>query len=178
VSMFVVRGTKTFRDRASGVAVVDGIDGSTSILGEWYVNVVRWRRPVALFVSELTLLPVLLPLAPANKVIERLPGALAEVLGAIGLDPAFIDGELAEMTDWRLGSTRNRSVLGVMNEFAFLARFRYEEDRDAVDLLSLSVDLAGTPCSPLYKRAITPRDEVHAVAAEVRERHSASGAGG
>jgi hypothetical protein len=34
--------------------------------------VLRWRRPAALFVNGLTLLPLVLPLAPAKALLTRL----------------------------------------------------------------------------------------------------------
>ena len=56
------------------------------------------RRPqVVLFVNEHTLLPVLLPLAPATTLLKRLPEVLAEVLKAHAAPPAFIDQVLTSL---------------------------------------------------------------------------------
>ncbi|TBT93132.1 DUF6933 domain-containing protein [Propioniciclava tarda] len=44
-------------------------EASTNRLGAWYATVLPWRpQQVALFVSERTLLPVVLPLAPADTI--------------------------------------------------------------------------------------------------------------
>jgi len=45
---------------------------STTLLGDWYATYLPWRpRQVALLVSERTLLPLLIPLAPASTLLNR-----------------------------------------------------------------------------------------------------------
>jgi hypothetical protein len=68
------------------------------------------------------------------------------------------------MKDHVLDKTRNRSVVGVMNEFAFLAEY-HRASKAALDLETISVLLAGTRCGPLYKTHITPDRALAAVAA-------------
>jgi hypothetical protein len=46
-------------------------DTSTMALGDWYATALSWRPQVALFVNEATLLPVLMPMAPAGIVMGR-----------------------------------------------------------------------------------------------------------
>jgi hypothetical protein len=82
------------------------------------------------------LLPVLLPLAPAATLLARFPPQAAAVLAAHGTPRAVVDSELRQMRDCRLAKTANRSVVGVMNEFTFLAR-AYRGDASAPDLLRL-----------------------------------------
>lgn len=86
-----------------------------------------WRPKLALFVNATTLLPVFMPLAPAATVLERFPDTLAVVLRAHGTADCIIDRELAETAEQRLAKTSNRSVVGVMNEFARLADWRRDE---------------------------------------------------
>ena len=50
-----------------------------------------------------------------------------------------------------------------MNEFKFLAEVYSRVDPE-MDLMALSLRLAGTPCSPLYKRHISPDRELAALA--------------
>ena len=64
-----------------------------------------WRPQIALFVNEVTLLAVLVPLAPAATVLDRFSEALAEVLLAHGASPAFLEAEVGEMGGWRLAQT-------------------------------------------------------------------------
>ena len=79
------------------------------LLGEWYATVMFWRPQVALFVSETTLLPVFVPLAPASSVIRRLPVELADVLRRQEVSGAFIDKELSKMNEAVCLPTASRS---------------------------------------------------------------------
>jgi hypothetical protein len=100
----------------------------------------------ALFVNEPTLLPVLMPLAPAATLLARFPPQLAAVLAAHGTPGAVIDEEQRQMRDRRLAKTSNRSVVGIMNEFTFLAE-AYRGDTPGPDLLALALRLATTPAA-------------------------------
>ena len=51
------------------------------------------------------------------------------------------------MSEVSYDKTRDRSVVGSMNDFRFMANWR--DERRADDLTALSVDLADTPCGPL-----------------------------
>jgi hypothetical protein len=159
----VVHGTKRFRDRVPRAAA-DANDRSSTLLGPWYATLLRWRPAVALFVNESTLLPVLVPLAPARTLLGRLPAAVADVLAAHHVPREVIDSEVTEMAGVRVAPTTNRSVVGVMNEFGYLADAVRNDYVD--DLLALSVRLAGTPCSPLYRRHVSPDRELAALVAE------------
>jgi hypothetical protein len=71
----------------------------------------------------------------------------------------FIDAELSQLGRVQLARTNDRSLLGSMNEFTYLA----DVDRHSiavVDLLALSLRLAETPCGPLYHRHVTPHEEL------------------
>ncbi len=159
--MVVVRGTKKFLDRA-GPAMEDP-PPSTTVLGDWYANVLFWRPQVALFVNERTLLPVLVPLAPASTVISRLRSTLETLLGLIAVPGSFVAHELQAMEDAWLAKTTSRSVVGVLNEFRHLAQL--ERDRPG-NLVALSLRLAGVPCGPLYKTYVEPRRAVAGAADE------------
>src|SRR3954454_405174 len=148
----VVHGTRAFRDRVPGPAAGPG-ETSTTVLGDWYATVLRWRRPAALFVNELTLLPLVLPLAPAKTLLTRLPDALAELLSADRVPAPLIEAEHVEALEHPLAPTTNRSLAGVMNEFAFLADLHRDEQPD---LMRLSMRLATTPCGRLFQRHISP----------------------
>lgn len=57
----------------------------------------------------------------------------------------------------------SRSLVGVMNEFAFLGNLHRVELGADEDLVALWIDLAETPMSPLYKRHISPDHELRAL---------------
>lgn len=160
--MFVLHATKKLLDRI-GPPDDAAADASTA-LGNWYATALFWKPQVALFVNEPTLLPVFLPLAPASTLVRRFAPALATTLRAHGVDARFIDAELAAMAEHRLAKTSNRSVVGSLTDFAYLADVR--RTRGGVeDLLSLSLSLAQTPCSPLANRHGFPDRELLALIA-------------
>lgn len=165
--MVIIHGTQRFRDRVTATPAADG-DTSTTILGAWYATVLRWRPAVPLFVNASTLLPVFMSFAPTRTLLDRFPAAVAEVLAAHGVPTAVITEETAAMSTCRVAPTANRSVVGTMSDFSFLAD--HHRGDFANDLLGLSVQLAETPCSPLYKRHISPDREL----ATVIERYLAS----
>ena len=151
--MFNLHCTQKLLDRIKPVVQTPG--QSTTHLGDWYATVLFWKPQLALLVNERTLLPVVMPLAPASTLAQRFPEALSKVLNALGTDESKIKAELSEMTEQVFAKTANRSVLGVMNQFAYQAE-GYRQHFGIVDPLSLSLKLADTPCSPLYKTAICP----------------------
>ena len=66
------------------------------------------------------------------------------------------------MRDCRRAKTANRSVVGIMNEFTFLAE-AYRGDAPVLDLLAAAMQLATTPCGPLYGTHISPDRELAAL---------------
>lgn len=159
--MLVLHGTKKLRDRVKNIPA-HSLETSTTALGDWYATAVFWRPQVCLLVNEATLLPVLLPLAPTANLADRIPDAVGQVLAAHGASDEFIAAEREQMEEVRIAKTSNRSVVGIMNEFIFLAEADRQSDGEP-DLLGLSVRLAETPCGPLYKRHISPDRELAAL---------------
>lgn len=129
------------------------------MVGNWYATVLFWKPQVALLVNEKTLLPVLMPLAPATDLAARFPEHLAGVLVAHGVPEQFINHELAQMNEVRYAKTSNRSVVGIMNQFSYQAE-GYRGYLETKDLRALSLRLSETPCSPLYKSAVSPDREL------------------
>ena len=161
VAVFSIHATKKLLDRVNR-AVLPAVSEPATILGNWYANALFWKPQAALLVNERTLLPVLMPLAPAATLAERFPEALQRVLEALGVAPAFIDVEIAAMAEARYAKTANRSVIGSMNDFKYLAEV-YRSYRGLDDLVALAVELSGTPCGPLYERHVSPGRELSAV---------------
>lgn len=158
-TVYSLHSTKKLRDRAKQ-PVLPAVADPTTWLGNWYGTALFWRPQLALLVNEQTLFPILVPLAPAATVLDRFPIALGDTLAAAGIESQFIDAELAEMADGQWARTDSRSVLGIMNEFSFLANeSRRRHDFDPRDL---ALWLAQTPCGPLYGRHISPDRELAA----------------
>lgn len=130
-------------------------------LGNWYGTVRFWRPQVALLVNERTLFPVLMPLAPAATLMARFPDALQQTLEARGVAADFMESERAAMVEGQYAKTASRSVLGIMNEFGYLADV-YRDHRGPTDLVTLALVLSETPCGPLYQRHGSPNRELDA----------------
>lgn len=160
--MFSLCVTKKLLGRIKPATVASDTTSSTH-LGSWYATALFWKPQVALLVNEKTLLPVLMPLTPATDLATRFPLHLADVLAAHGVPQQFIDHELAQMTEVQYAKTSNRSVVGIMNQFSYLAE-GYREYLETKDLLALSLRLSETPCSPLYKSAVSPDRELKRLA--------------
>jgi hypothetical protein len=101
-------------------------------------------------------------LAPAATLLARIPEQVARVLAAHGTPHTVIADELQRMRECRLAGTANRSVVGIMNEFAFLATTNRDKG-GRQDLLDISLQLARTPCGPLYRKNVSPDRELAAL---------------
>jgi len=167
-----VRATKKLLQRLGRPTLRDG-EGSTTLLGEWYATALFWRPQVVLLVNEPTLLPVLLPLAPAATLPARVPAQIAAMLSAHGAPARIVDRELQHMRDWRVAPTANRSVLGIMNEFTYLAE-AWRDGAAQPDLQALALWLAETPCGPLSGKHVSPDRELAALLDSFAERRTGS----
>jgi hypothetical protein len=156
--VLIVRATKKLLDRIGPPTLRDG-EQSTTVLGQWYATALPWRPQVALLVNEPTLLPVLMPLAPAATLPARAARHIAAILATHATPEAVIEEELRHMRDYRVAATVNRSVVGIMNEFSRLAAVHRDP---CPDLTDLAQRLATTPCSPLYGRNVSPDRELAA----------------
>jgi len=152
--VLIVCATKKLLQRLGPPTLQEG-EQSTTLLGQWYATALFWKPQVALLVNEPTLLPVLMPLAPAATWPARIAQQVAAALTAHGTPTTVIDEELLHMRDCRLARTTNRSVVGIMNEFSYLAE-AYRDQHPGQDLLDLAMRLATTPCGPLYTKYISP----------------------
>lgn len=151
---YSIHATRKLLDRIRP-SLVDSKPVSGDALRDWYATALFWKPQLALFVHAETLLPVLMPLAPVSRLAERFPAHLAAVLNALDVNASFIAAQVAAMGEVQYAKTSNRSVLGIMNQFSYLAE-GYREYLETSDLLELSLKLADTPCSPLYKSHISP----------------------
>ena len=96
---------------------------STTRLGDWYGNVLQiGQRQHLLFISEQSRLPVVLPITESKRLSTVFPDAVCERLAIVGVAAEDIADERARMSEIAFGQTRNRSLLGTLNDFAFMAQ--------------------------------------------------------
>ena len=147
--MVVLRCTQKLLVRLKQVGDLPPVE-STTRLGDWYGNILRiGRRQHLLFISERSRLPVVIPIREGKRLAEVFPDAVCEVLGRIRVAAADIAEERSRMSEIVFGRTRNRSLLGTLNDFAFMAQVgsaRRPEPETPEELMRF---LAQTPILPL-----------------------------
>ena len=117
-------------------------------LGDWYVNrIVVDRQPLLLLVSSASLLPMLLPARDVRGLPGKLGALVAARLRRCGVDVRAVDAEQQAMDPVVIGPTVDRSVLGIMVDFAKAVPYHLEAGRWNDDTLELvEARLAETPC--------------------------------
>ncbi len=147
--MVVLRCTQKLLARlkqADNLPVVE----STTRLGDWYGNILQLgRRQHLLFISERSRLPVVIPICESKRLASVFPDAVCEVLSNVGVAAFDIADERSRMSEIAFGRTRNRSLLGTLNDFAFMAQTgdaRRTEPESPEELMRF---LAQTPILPL-----------------------------
>ena len=117
-------------------------------LGDWYVNrVVVDRQPLLLLVSSTSLLPMLLRARDVRTLPERLAALVAARLRRCDIDARAIDAEQHAMRSVVIGPTVDRSVLGIMVDFAKAIPYYLEPGQWNEATLELVEErLAETPC--------------------------------
>jgi hypothetical protein len=123
---------------------------STTRLGDWYGNDL-WigRRQHLLFISERSRLPVVLPIREAKQLGTVFPDAVCARLAVVGVAAGDIADERARMLEIAFGRTKNRSLLGTLNDFTFMAQSgdaRRTEPESPEELMQF---LSQTPILPL-----------------------------
>lgn len=144
--MVVLRRT---RKLASALpASLPGPGRSETALGDWYVNRLTVdRRPLLLLVSSRGLLPILLPARDVASLPDRLPDIVAGRLRRLGIAPAVVHAEVASMTPVAVDATVDRSVVGIMVDFAKSVPHYLEPGAwDVSTLTFVEARLAETPC--------------------------------
>jgi hypothetical protein len=124
---------------------------STTRLGDWYGTLIRFgRRQALLFISERSRLRVLLPARDVDRLALAFPKAVSETLMSLGVPTAAAEQERLSMSPITIGPTRSRSLLGSLNEFAFLARADFITKRDPT-LDAVARELAEVPLISPFK---------------------------
>ena len=144
--MVVLRPTRKLQ--ATLPASRDGDATSDTALGDWYVNrILVDRQPLLLLVSSRSLLPILILGRDVRSLPDRLADLVAARLRRMGISPRFIAAEARAMSPVRIAKTTDRSVLGIIVDFAKGIPFYLEAGGwDETTLLFVERRLAETPC--------------------------------
>ncbi len=147
--MLVLRCTQKLLVRLKQAGELPAVE-STTRLGDWYGNILRiGRRQHLLFISERSRLPVVLPITESKRLTTVFPDAVCERLGIVGVSPEDIAHERVRMSEIAFGGTRNRSLLGTLNDFAFMAQQGNANRVEPESPEELMQFLSQTPILPL-----------------------------
>lgn len=144
--MVILRPTRKLHS-ALPVSEIEPTKSDTA-LGEWYVNrVVVDRLPLLLLVSSASLLPMIIPAREVRTLPTRLVQLVDARLRRLGLDQQIIMAETRAMDTVAICPTKDRSVLGIMVDFAKGIPYYLEPGRwDEASLAQVEDRLAETPC--------------------------------
>ena len=143
--MIILRPTQKLHDVLPPTLPVDS--ESDTALGDWYVNrIVVDRRPLLVLVSVHALLPLLIPARDVRTLPARLSDLVADALRRLNIAPELIEAEITAMSSVGVAPTRDRSILGVLNDTAQRVPFYLRHtDWDETTLPFIEARLVQTP---------------------------------
>ena len=144
--MVILRPTRRLMSLLPAATTLPPI--SDTALGDWYVNrIVVTRRPLLLIVSSNGLLPVVIPARDVRAMPERLAEVVRVRLRRLGIAAPIIAAETDAMRPVVIAPTVDRSVLGIMVDFAKTIEFVLSQrEWDETALPDIEDGLAATPC--------------------------------
>ncbi|MEX2303530.1 MAG: hypothetical protein WD733_21490 [Bryobacterales bacterium] len=153
--MVTLRCTRKLQKKLRASEVPE-IGPLTTVLGDWYGDILFTRHArLLVFVSEQSRLAVLLHARDFPTLEERFRAGVVALLRHLGVSEEAIRREEAAMAEIVYAPTRNRSLLGTLNDY-FRALPLMIEDRPTVTLTQYALRLSKTLCGPMnYER---PRD--------------------
>ena len=145
--MYTARCTPTVLQALHLPDAAQGQPPSTA-LGDWYVDFINLRdHRLVLFVSDRSLLPVVVPVKTLKTALDRHIASLHDLLQDLGVPPPIIRAELDEMEERRVAKTQSRSVLASMGDLALKVRWILAEAPGATPP-EISNDLARIQSGP------------------------------
>jgi hypothetical protein len=155
--------------RALPASSADAPAPSTA-LGDWFVDrLVVDRRPLLLLVASHTLFPILVPARDVASLPQRLPRIVASGLFRAKMPVRQIDAECAAMQPVHIAKTNDRSVGGIVVDFAgATAMYLPVGGWDETTLPFVEARLAETPCfsSSSLRESIFPVDATRTALAD------------
>ncbi|MFN9449461.1 MAG: DUF6933 domain-containing protein [Rubrivivax sp.] len=146
--MFAIRCTEKLLERGP-LPVAMSLPPSTTILGDWYANILITRpQHLVLCVSEKTLLPVVVTAKDPRALPVRLTQAVEAMLAAIGVPQQLVRAEVREMSESCFAKTESRKLLGSLNDFMFHLRDGCASDT-SLSLEERALQLANMPCGAI-----------------------------
>jgi hypothetical protein len=114
--MVTLRPTRKLR---TALPVTESDPISDTALGDWYINrLVVDRKPLLLLVSSASLLPMLVRARDVRELPRHVEDMVAHRLARLGVATLLIDAERRAMRPVQIGAAVDRSVLGIMVDFA------------------------------------------------------------
>ena len=121
----------------------------TTRLGDWHAKPVAiGHQRLILLISERSRLPVIMWARDVRHLARNFPDALAAVLWGLGIEATAINQELEGVRDAQVAKTNDRSLLGTLNDFAFMLQWQLPDGPDLA-LVAAALELAHTPVQPL-----------------------------
>lgn len=153
--MVTLRCTRKLQKKLRACEVPE-IGPSTTVLGDWYGDLLFTRHArLLVFVSEQSRLAVLLHARDFPSLEERFRAAVVGLLRHLGVSEEAIRREEVAMAEIVYAPTRNRSLIGTLNDY-FRALPLMIEDRPTMTLTQYALSLSKRLCGPMnYDR---PRD--------------------
>jgi len=101
----------------------------TSVLGDWYANLIYTRpQQLVLCMNERSLLMVLLTARHSKTLTARFHQSVLALLYRLKVPLGLIEAEASAMQDIRIGRTASRRVVGCMVEAAKVLEFKLRSD--------------------------------------------------
>jgi hypothetical protein len=121
---------------------------SDTALGDWYVNRLSVdRQPLLILVSSQSLLPILIPARDVRALPARLPEVVTARLKRLRIAEPLIQAEARAMLPVVVEPTVDRSVIGIMVDFAKAVPFYLDRGSWNESTLAFAeARLAETPC--------------------------------
>jgi hypothetical protein len=129
----------------------DDPPSGTSPLGDWYVNFIPTAGGgLFIFVNEQSLLIVAVPRGEP-VLLHAFVARVGNVLSMIGVSNPRIEEELEHFVETRVGRTKSKRLLGVMNDLAFRCQLEIDDatPTSPVSLSDLELRLANMPHATL-----------------------------
>ena len=144
--MVTLRATRLVLSRLAVSPPTDATPDTA--LGDWFVTrLVVDRQPLLLLISALSYLPIITPARDVASLPDRLPELVSVRLRRMGIPADQIAAEVQAMAPVRVGPTNDRSVNGILTNFAAsVPSYLPINGWDVTTLPFVEANLAMTPC--------------------------------